>query len=276
VCRWKPALVTFPWDNGNVSIVTPGMRNLADLVGTWDATVLYFINPDDPADTVSLSAGGGRMRWTVAPNGRWTQIWWTAEGIFENTAGVVDLINGTMIMWADGDPSPVPITCAGGRVTGESITADCLVAHGYDWDGDGSDDPSRVVGEFRRNRTGVLINDLAGTWNARVFRLISMADPAVTVDLVADLGAVVTMTVRLDSRFYLHVEPAGWTSTTDWLLLDGDRMMTRNYDGEASSGVFSLVRGTWTFSGFTAAFDYDFDGDGTLDPATLEVVLARR
>jgi hypothetical protein len=272
-CRWKPALTTFPCDNGNVTILTPGMRNLADLVGTWDATVLYFINPVDPTDSVSLSEGGGQLRWTVAPDGRWTQIWWTPEAIFENTAGALDLINGTLTMWADGDPSPVPITCAGGRVTGERITMDCLVEAGYDWDGNGSDDPSRVVGEFRRKHTGVLIDDLAGTWVATVFRLTSLTDPALTVEFVAQ-GATITMTVRLDSRFFLHIEPDGWTSTTDWLLLDGDRLLTRSREGEVSSGVFSLARGTWTAS-IVGGLDYDFDGDGTPEPARVDMVMVR-
>jgi hypothetical protein len=93
----------------------------------------------------------------------------------------------------------------------------------------------------------------------------------VAVEVVADLGYAITMTVRLDSRFFIHVEPLGWTSTTDWLLVERDRMLTRN--GDASSFVFSLVRDTWSFAGRDA---YDFDGNGILDPATLEVVLARR
>ena len=271
VCRWKPALVTFPWDNGNVSILTPGMPGLADLVGTWDATVLYFVNPANPADTADLFESGGRMRWTVAPNGRWTQIWWTPEAIFENTSGVVDLINGQMVMWADGQPTPTPIACEDVRVTGQSIGVRCDVGVGYDWDGDGTDDPSRVVGEWRRKRTGVLINDLAGTWDATLFRYTSTTDPSVTVEGVADLGYAITMTVRLDSRFFIHVEPLGWTSTTDHLLVEGDRMLTRN--GDASAFVFSLVRDTWSFTGLD---EYDFEGDGTPDPAMLEVVLVRR
>lgn len=269
VCRWKPAMTTFPWDNGNVRIITPGMPSLADLVGTWDATVLYFVNPADPADTADLFEGGGRMRWTVAPNGRWTQIFWTPDAIFENTAGAVDLVNGRILMWGDGDPNL--IACDDVRVTGQSIGVRCDVPVGYDWDGNGSDDPSLVVGEWRRKRTGILINDLAGTWDATLMRYTSTSDPAATVEVVADLGYAVTMTVRLDSRFFIHVEPWGWTSTTDWLLIDGDRMLTRN--GDASAFVFSLERDTWSFSGLD---EYDFDGDGTPDPAMLEVVLVRR
>jgi len=270
VCRWKPAMTTFPWDNGSVRILTPGMPSLADLVGTWDATVLYFVNPADAADTADLFESGVRLRWTVAPDGRYSQIWWTPDGIFENTSGVADLINGQMVMLADGSPGPIPVSCEDVRVTGQSISARCDVV-GYDWDGDGTDDPSRAVGEWRRKRTGVLINDLAGTWDAKLFRCTSTTDPATTVDMVADQGLSITMTVGLDSRFTVRVEPLGWTSTTDALLVEGDRMLTRN--GQASSFVFALEGDTWRFSGLD---ECDLDGDETPDPAMLEVVQVRR
>jgi hypothetical protein len=90
------------------------------------------------------------------------------------------------------------------------------------------------------------------------------------VDLVGDKSYSIRLVVGLDSRFYLVVEPGGWTSTTDALLLEGDQMLTRNDD--ASAFVFSLKGGTWSFTGLDA---YDFDGDGTKEPATLEVSLVR-
>jgi hypothetical protein len=270
ICTGKWQLATFPWDNGNVSIHTPGMPNLSDLVGTWDATVLYFVNPADPADTADLFESGVRLRWTVAPNGRWTQIWWTPEAIFENTSGVVDLVNGQMVMWVGGGPTP--ITCPGVRVTGESFSARCDVEAGYDWDGNGSDDPSRVVSEWRRKRTGVLINDLAGTWDAIVWRYTSIANPTVTLDVLAEEGRAVILTVTLDSWTYFVIKPENWTSETTAVLIDGNQMLTRDGSESASIG-FSLGRDTLSLSGLQAV---DFDQDGTQDPAMLEAVLVRR
>jgi len=271
MCAQKEPRPTFPFDDGNVRILTPGLPNLADLVGTWDATVLTFVNPADPAETVELFDLGGRLRWTVAPSGRYTHIWWTPDAIFENTSGVVDLINGQMVMWAEGSPSPNLISCVDLRVTGQRISMRCDVEAGYDWDGDGSEDPSHVIGEWWRKRNGILIDDVAGTWDATLWRYTSTTDPAMAVDMVADQALAITMTVRLDSRFTVTVEPSGWTSTTDHLLIEGDRMLTRN--GDTSSFVFSLGRDTWSFSGLDK---YDFDGDGTLDPALLDAVMVRR
>ncbi len=269
VCRWKYPMTLYPWDNGTVQILTPGTVSLADLVGTWDATVLYFVNPANPADTADLFENGGRMRWTIAPDGRWSQIWWSPGVIFENTAGIMDLVNGQLVMWAGDDPNPEPIACQEMRFGGSTISARCDVGAGYDWNGDGTDDPSRMVAELRLKRTGVLVNDLAGAWQATVFRYTSTADPNATVDLVGDKSYVITLVVGLDSRFYLVVEPGGWTSTTDALLVEGDQMLTRN--GDASAFVFSLKGGTWSFTGLDA---YDFGGGK--EPATLEVALARR
>ncbi len=270
VCRWKPAMTTYPWDAGGVQILTPGALGLADLVGTWDATVLYFVNPQNPADTADLFKAGGQMRWTIAPDGHWSQIWWKPGAIYENTAGVLDIVNGELLMWSGEDPSPVAIECQELHVSASTMRSRCDVEYGYDWDGDGQDDPSHLVSEMRLKRTGVLVNDLAGTWRATVFRYTSTADPNATVDLVADMGYSMTLVVGLDSRFYVTIEPAGWTSTTDALLLEGDQMLTRNED--ASAFLFSLERGTWSFTGLDA---YDFDGNGTAEPATLEVSLVR-
>lgn len=270
VCRWKSPMTLFSWDNGNVQILTPGTVSLADLVGTWDATVLYFVNPANSADTADLFKNGGRMRWTIAPDGRWSQIWWKPGVIFENTAGVMDLVNGQLVMWAGDDPNPERITCEEMRFGGNTMSARCFVEHGYDWDRQGGDDPSYLVAEMRLKRTGVLVNDVAGAWQATVFRYTSTAYPNATVDLVGDKSYSIRLVVGLDSRFYLVVEPGGWTSTTDALLLEGDQMLTRNDD--ASAFVFSLKGGTWSFTGLDA---YDFDGDGTKEPATLEVSLVR-
>ncbi len=270
VCRWKHPMTLYPWDNGNVQILTPGAVSLADLVGTWDATVLYFINPANPADTADLFENGGRMRWTIAPDGRWSQIWWKPGVIFENTAGIMDLVNGQLVMWAGDDPNPTPVACQEMRFGGSTMSARCDVGAGYDWDGDGDDDPSRLVAEMRLKRTGVLVNDLAGAWQATVFRYTSTANPNATVDLVEDKSYSIMLIVGLDSRFYLVVEPGGWTSTTDALLVEGDQMLTRN--GDASAFVFALKGGTWSFTGLHA---YDFDGNGTREPATLEVSLVR-
>jgi hypothetical protein len=272
ICRQKWALATFPWDNGTVRILTPGMPDLADLVGTWDATVLYFLNPGNPADTADLFDSDGRFRWTIAPNGRFSQIWWTPGEIFENVTGVMDVVNGHLVMWTDENPVPTPIDCADMRVSGSTISSRCSVPAGYDWDGDGEEDPSVVVSELRRKRTGILIDDLAGVWDAIVWRYTSPTDPTVTLDVLADGIHSVSVTVSLDSRLFFVIQPEHWTSQTVEVLIDGNQLLARD-GSESESFVFTLERGTWSFS---VPQEVDFDHDGTQDPAILEAVLVRR
>ena len=265
ICRQKLTVPTFPWDNGNVQILTPGGPSLADLVGTWDATVYYMVNPDVPADTVRMQDFGVRARYTVAPDGRYSLIYWTPGMLLEFTTGVVDIVNGQLVSWNDADPEVVIYDHI--RVTGRTVAIEGDVADGYDWDGNGDDDPSHVVVELRRKQTGILVNDVAGTWNATVFRWRSVSDPTLVMDLIGS-GGYYTMALGLDSRG-ISSTPGG--TETGVVLFDGDRMLTRN--GVSRAFTFAVTGDTWSFTGL---FPYDFHGDGTPDPATLEVVLARR
>jgi len=269
ICTQQWPVATVPWDNGDVQILTPGVRGLADLVGTWDATLYYYYSLPDFEDTLDVLADGRELRWTVAPSGRYSMVWWAPGIIFEHVAGTVDLVNGQMIQTIDGNPTPIVLDDL--RITGSTVTASADFGFGTDWDGDGEEDPSHVVLEMWKKRTGLLIDDVAGAWDATMWRYTSTADPSVTVDAVEDLGYSITLTVRLDSRLSFVVEPVGWTSTTDVLLLDGNQMLTRNGD-DAQTFVFAFEGDTWSFSGLDS---YDFDGDETQDPATLEVVLVR-
>jgi len=273
VCRQQPALPTFAWDNGNVRILTPGMPGLADLVGTWDATRWICINLANPADTQSLAGADSRIRRTIAPNGRNTTVWWRPGSpgeIWENTSGRMDVTDGIVREHYDGSPMVVEYAL---DITGNVWRAegDANACH---WDDDDEEDPSHVVMESRRARTGVLIDDLAGTWDATVWRYTSPTNPEVTLDALTYGGTshAVILTVMLDSRLYFVVEPEGWTSTTTTVLIDGNRLLARD-GSEAQSFVFSLIGRTLALSGMQ---EVDFDGDGIQDPAILEAVVVRR
>lgn len=267
ICEEKWALQTFPWDNGSVRISTPGAIGLWDAVGTWDVTTFVCTNLADPAESQSLISSDSRIRQTVAPNGRLTLVFWTPgppTEIWENTSGWMEVEDGVARVFNDEAPMILqfPLDIQGNVWRAEFEGNVCQ------WDDDDEEDPSHVIMELRRKRTGVLIDDVAGRWVATAWRYTSVASPGTSVDLVADQGLSITMTVMLDSRFYLTMEPGGWTSTTDDLLLEGDRMLTRN--GDASSVVFTLKKGVWSFTGLQ---EYDFGTGG--EPATLEAVLAR-
>jgi hypothetical protein len=272
-CLAKPRRDMVPWDNGGVRILTPGMPNLADLVGTWDATSWICINLANPADTQSLVAADSRIRLTIAPNGRHTTVFWRPGSpgeIWENTAGWMDVVNGVVRVSYDGSPMVIEAAL---DLTGNiwRVELDANVCH---WDDDDEEDPSHLVMELRRKRTGILIDDVAGVWDAIVWRYTSTDDPAVTLDALTYWGPSysVVLTITLDSRGYFAIGPDGWTSQVTTLLFDGNQLLARD-GGESQSFVFSLKRDTLSFSGLQ---EVDFDQNGTQDPAMLEAVLVRR
>jgi len=270
-CLWQPESMTMgPWTNGSVDIRgdNEGL-DLAEMVGTWDATLFRMIWLEDLSDTLDVMAMGERMRMTVAPNGDFTNVWWRPGEIWENTHAHMEVANGEAVVTtpeAPGFEVRARLWRVGDAVWMESDQP------GHDFSGDGEEDPSHVMGLFQRKTTGTLIEDLAGTWVATTWRYTSVEDPSVVLDVLAGVNRSVTLTVTLDSRLYFVIEPEGWTSTTDELLIEGDTIMTRDGSG-SESFVFSLEGDVLSFSGLQ---EVDFDGDGTQDPAILEAVLIRQ
>ena len=269
ICQQQWRLDTYRWDHGGVRILTPGAPGLADFVGTWDATKFVCTNLAEPSESQSLITPDFRIRHTVSPSGQLTNMFWTPGPpamLLENTSGWMDVVDG--IAYVHSDEASFVIEYPA-DLTGIVLRAefDAPVCH---WDEDEVEDPSHVIWEMRRKLTGVLIEDVAGAWDATEWRNTSVADPGTSVDLVADEGLSITMTVLRNSKVYLSVEPGGWTGDRDWLLLEGDRILTRSADGDGASFVYSLKKDAWSFSGVN---EHDFGGGN--EPAVLEVALVR-
>ena len=269
-CVWQPeSMVLDDWTNGTVQIRGDNEDfSLADMSGTWDAVLSRYIWLEDPRDTFDVLATGTRVRMTVAPDGAFSMVWWVPGEIIENIHGTMEVANGEARVTA-GEAPGVEVVARLWRVGGAVwMESDQL---GHDFDGDDEEDWSHVIGLSQPKTTGTLIDDLAGVWDAIVWRYTSTDDPTVMLDVLADGNHSVTLTVNLDSRLFFVIEPEGWTSETAEFLIDGNQLLTR--DGGSQSIVFSLESGMLSFSGPDVV---DFDGDGTQDPAMLEAVLVRR
>jgi len=270
-CLWQPeSMAMSPWTNGGVDIRgdNEGL-DLADLVGTWDATLLRMIWLEDLSDTLDVMAMGDRMRMTVAPNGDFTNVWWRPGEIWENTHAHLEVANGEAVITTPEAPG-FEIRARLWRV-GDAVWMESDQP-GHDFDGDDEDDPTHVMGLLQRKTTGTLIEDLAGTWVATTWRYTSTEDPSVVLDVLDGEDRSVTLTVTLDSRLYFVIEPEHWISTTDEVLIEGDTILTRDGSG-SESFVFSLEGGTLSLSGAQVV---DVDGDGVQDEAILEAVLVRQ
>lgn len=122
---------------------------------------------------------------------------------------------------------------------------------------------------------------LVGTWNATSVELVSVANPAVQVDLVADRGATVTLVLAEDNDFTLTVtyageEPGGpwgtssevigtWSST-DILTLQTSPTSQWQFEIQLIGDALTLTEADTSF---------DFDGDGTPEDAKLGLDLTR-
>ena len=270
-CLWQPEWMTLgPWTNGGVEIRGDNEDfDVADMVGTWDATLLRMIWLEDLSDTLDVTAMGDRMRMTVAPNGDFTNVWWRPGEIWENTHAHMEFVNGEAVVTTPEAPG-VEIRARLWRV-GDAVWMESDQP-GHDFNGDGEEDPAHVMGLLQRKTTGTLIEDLAGTWVATTWRYTSTADPNVVLEVVGDGIHSVTMTITLDSRGWFVIEPEGWTSNTNELLIEGDQVLIRE-DDQTVALVFALEGGTLSMSG---PQEVDFNHDGIQDAATLTAVLVRQ
>jgi len=122
---------------------------------------------------------------------------------------------------------------------------------------------------------------LVGTWNATSVELVSMANPAVRVDLVADLDATVSLVLAADNNFTLTVtytgdEPGGpWGTssvvTGTWSATD---ILTLRISA-TSEWQFETVLSGDSLILTEADTSFDFDGDGAIEDADLSFQLTR-
>lgn len=123
--------------------------------------------------------------------------------------------------------------------------------------------------------TGVQVDDLVGTWNATVFEFTNIADPSQKVDAIATGGSM-SMTVTAGGAISLNITFGGMTeSTTGTISVDGSNVTITTdgpADGDPASGTISLSGGTLTIN-LTSGVEFDFDDDGTDEPATVRIVM---
>ena len=119
--------------------------------------------------------------------------------------------------------------------------------------------------------TGLSAEQLNGTWNANEFRYTSPADPTQTVDIISSQGASFTVTVASDSTVSTVMDDGQGGSSSD----------SGTFDATASvltlgSTAFTADRAGDRLTLVDTASSYDFDSNGSDDPATLTISLIRQ
>lgn len=118
--------------------------------------------------------------------------------------------------------------------------------------------------------TGITVEDLVGTWEASEILFTNAANSSQRVDLI-DLGASLTVTVNASGTVStLFNDGQGGTDSDAGTLGTDATTLTigsETYQAERSGDELTLS---------DATSEYDFDEDGTDDPATLVIVLIRQ
>jgi hypothetical protein len=119
--------------------------------------------------------------------------------------------------------------------------------------------------------TGVEVEDLVGTWNATAYRYTNTANTAEQVDLIITQGASFTMTVSAGGTVSTTFDDGvgGTSSNSGTLSADGTTLTVAGdaFEAERSGDALTLT---------DATNEYDFDDDGSDDPATLVIQLTRQ
>jgi len=119
----------------------------------------------------------------------------------------------------------------------------------------------------------VVEEDVIGTWNATEFVFSNFEDPVTDFDVIA-MGGDLSIVIRADGTYTLTLsmpfaEPE--VIEGEWVL-DGD-VLTLDEGVDAVAFEISLDGNTLTLH--TEDVEFDFDEDGTDDPAQLDVTLVR-
>ena len=122
--------------------------------------------------------------------------------------------------------------------------------------------------------TGVQPDDLAGTWTATSFVFQSVATPALQVDVVDEQDLTITATIQSSGDVSLTITGTGINETSNGTLTVTGSNFTLVLDGDTSTGTISRDGDVLTLT-FTSGLEFDFDQDGTDEPATGTAVFQK-
>ncbi len=118
-------------------------------------------------------------------------------------------------------------------------------------------------------------NFLAGEWIATLMRAQSVANPEIRADIIAS-GGEFTLSVQPSGRYTAILVAFGQSASESGTLsiVGNEVVFSRTFPSAL------VTRATWTRSGANVTLkgptEFDFNLDGTAEPATLETVLAPR
>jgi hypothetical protein len=124
--------------------------------------------------------------------------------------------------------------------------------------------------------TGIQPVDLAGSWVASEYRFTNPANTAQTVDLVA-VGGSLSLMIMADGNYTVTIqEPGNVPETRSGTVEVRGDTLTISESGQGSPTDYLAQRSGDTLTMTTSDEEFDFDQDGTDEPADVRAVYVRQ
>jgi hypothetical protein len=245
---------------------------LADIAGTWEASEFKFTSKSNTAVSVDIVALGGDATLTVAGGGTYSLVSLVPGRAIDVVKGELSVEGGTIAVSESSG--------AGNRMAFQAGLSDntLTMATGdaeFDFINNGNEEPANLQIVWNR-ATGTTVADLEGTWEASVFRFVSLPVRADTVDVIAD-GGRLTVMISDDASYSVGIaEPDELPLLeTGTALIDEGRLILIGGLAPDEPQVFNFELAGDTLS-LEGEGEFDFDADGVDDPAIVEAVLERQ
>ena len=262
---------------GGLTDEVPGLD--PDLVGEWIATEMLFTSTENSGmsvDAIPLTGMFMGITFNADSTVQLTQ-WDPSSESWYNDAATWSAADGQLTLHWQGDDEPEIVTYSfpdDGHVS---------VAVGedeeWDFDGDGTYEPASLDFIFA-DAESAPDTDLVGAWSATSFVFTSVADPNTSVDLI-EHGATFMVTLNADASYGVDASyPDGEGGTVEeteageYVATDGLLWITEEADNGPDLVLYTVDGSSATIS--TDHDVYDFDGDGTDEPATLVITFNKQ
>jgi len=245
------------------------------VVGTWNGTSFIVTNKADTTQVVNLIQGGASLILTIDASGNYT-ITFTEGTSTDTETGTMTFSGNLVILTEGGSGSPDTSTY--------SVSGDILIVlfenFAHDFNGDDVEESARARIEFQKDTSapppggGPVPAEVVGTWTTTEFVFINKADTTQKFDLISNGGSFV-LEIDADGNFTSTTTFGTFVETeTGTLSFSGDQV-TITETGEPGSETI-----TYSVSGNTMILvdsdsEFDFDDNGSDDPAILRITLQK-
>ncbi len=126
--------------------------------------------------------------------------------------------------------------------------------------------------------TNFSVSDISGNWTATEARFFNVStEPIQVVDVVAE-GGTVTLSIQSNGNFTLNItESDGPNARSSGDLCFDEELLVVRFDGDAPDDyeLFQIQLNGANNLFIGGPSEFDFNGDGTPDPADISLALTR-